>query len=202
MAIIILGILLVVRQFYGSRKWLRVPVVAIIVAGLFTLAFTLMVTEQEANSEKTFLEKTLTWELRTEVWKCAQRISSDAGLIADGFGFHGTKDKLVTCYSNHIEDNYKRNLFVAERHNTHNQFVDIYFNWGIIAVLLFVVWMVWVFLNNRKHFIPTAYLIVLASYCMVEDVFHRQIGAYYVGFVLIAIMLQNQLKENNEQKQD
>ncbi len=200
-AIIVLGILLIARQFYGSKKWLKVPIAMVVVAGLFALAFSLMVTDQEANSEKTFLEKTLTWELRTQVWKCAQIISSDAGLIVEGFGFSGTKNKLVACYSENIEDEYKRNVFVTMRHNTHNQFVDIYFNWGIVAIILFLSWMVWVFLKNRKQFMPTAFLIVLGSYCMVEDVFHRQIGAYYVGFVLIAILLQNQTKENNEQKE-
>jgi len=200
-AIIILGILLIVRQFYTSKKWIRVPIAVVVVAGLFALAFSLMVTEQEANSEKTFLEKTLTWELRTQVWKCAQLISADSGLIVEGFGFHGTKDKLVECYGEHIDDDYKRNVFITERHNTHNQFVDIYFNWGVVAILLFLSWMFWVFLKNRKHFIPTAFLIVLVSYCMVEDVFHRQIGAYYVGFVLIAILLQNQSIENNEEKE-
>ncbi|MGB5668061.1 MAG: O-antigen ligase family protein [Maribacter sp.] len=199
-AILILGLLLLIRQFYGPRKLLRIPIAAIVVAGLFALAFSLMVTEQEASSEKTFLEKTLTWELRTQVWKCAQYIGSDAGLIVEGFGFQGTKDKLVACYEMHIEDTYKRNLFVSLRYNTHNQFVDIYFNWGIIAILLFISWIVWVFLKNRKQFMPTAFLVVLVSYCMVENVFHRQIGAYYVGFVLIAVLLQNQLMENNEEK--
>ncbi|MEM7185545.1 MAG: O-antigen ligase family protein [Bacteroidota bacterium] len=200
-AIIILGLLLVVRQFYGKRKWLRVPVAALAVAGLFALAFSLMMTKEEADSEKTFLEQTLTWELRTEVWKCAQRISSDAGIIVEGFGFQGTKDQLVACYSEHIEDDYKRNVFVNARHNTHNQLVDIYFNWGVVAIVLFIGWLVVVFFRNRKEFIPTAYLIVLASYCLVEDVFHRQIGAYYVGFVLIAILLQQQTNENNDKKE-
>ena len=56
-AIIVLGILLIARQFYGSKKWLKVPIAMVVVAGLFALAFSLMVTDQEANSEKTFIEK-------------------------------------------------------------------------------------------------------------------------------------------------
>jgi hypothetical protein len=36
---------------------------------------------------------------------------------------------------------------------------------------------------------------------MVEDVFHRQIGAYYVGFVLIVMLIQDQLPENKKEKE-
>jgi hypothetical protein len=42
----------------------------------------------------------------------------------------------------------------------------------------------------------------LVSYCMVENVFHRQIGSYYVGFILIVMLIQNQLSENNKEKND
>jgi len=199
-AVIILGALFIIRQLYGSKIWIRLPLAALVVAGLFALVLSTTNTVED-GTDKTFFERTLTWELRSQVWKCADRIASDTGLIIQGFGFQGTKDKLVDCYSNYIEDDYKRNQFVALRHNTHNQFVDIYFNWGIVAIVLFFAFLLLVFFKNRKQFMPTAFLIVLVSYCMVENVFHRQIGAYYVGFVLIAVLLQYQQKENNIEKE-
>lgn len=199
-AVIILGALFIIRQLYGSKKWIRLPIAAIVVTGLFALVLSTTNTGEDA-SEKTFFERTLTWELRTQVWKCADQIATDTGLIVEGFGFNGTKDELVDCYSNHIEDDYKRNQFVALRHNSHNQLVDIYFNWGIVAIVLFIAFILLVFFKNRKQFMPTAFLVVLVSYCMVENVFHRQIGAYYVGFVLIAVLLQSQQLENNDEKE-
>lgn len=201
-AIIILGILFIVGQLYGRRKWLRFPLALIIVIGLSTLVFSSMHKETEEAEKRSFFEKTLTWELRTEVWKCVEYISNSEGLIVAGFGFDETKKKLVDCYEGQIENDYKRGVFVTSRHNSHNQFADIYFNWGVVGLGLFLCFVILVFLKNRRQFIPTAYLVVLISYCMVENVFHRQIGAYYIGFVLIAALIQYKPEENKKEKED
>jgi hypothetical protein len=201
-AIIVLGILFIIGQLYGGKKWLRFPLALIIVMGLSTVVFSMMDQDSGAEEKRSFFEKTLTWELRTEVWKCVEHISNSEGLIVAGFGFEETKNKLVNCYEEQIENDYKRGVFVASRHNSHNQWVDIYFNWGVVALGLFLCFVILVFLKNRKQFIPTAYLVVLVSYCMVENVFHRQIGAYYVGFVLIATLIQYKPQENKKEKED
>lgn len=201
-AIIILGVLFIIGQLYGARKWLRFPLALVIVVGLSALVFSMAHKEGEDAEKRSFFEKTLTWELRTEVWKCVEYISNSEGFIVTGFGFDETKNKLVNCYEDQIENDYKKGVFVASKHNSHNQFVDIYFNWGAIALGLFLCFVIVVFLKNRKQFIPTAYLVVLISYCMVENVFHRQIGAYYVGFVLIATLIQYKPQENKKEKED
>ena len=201
-AIIILGLLFIIGQLYGKKRWLRFPLALIIVIGLSTVVFSMMGVDNKEVEKRSFFEKTLTWELRTEVWKCVELISNSEGFIATGFGFDETKNKLVNCYEEQIENDYKRGVFVASRYNSHNQWVDIYFTWGVVALGLFLCFVIWVFLKNRRQFIPTAYLIVLVSYCMVENVFHRQIGAYYVGFVLIATLIQYKPQENKNEKED
>ncbi|MBL4663217.1 MAG: O-antigen ligase family protein [Flavobacteriaceae bacterium] len=201
-AVIILGVLFIIRQLYTSKKWLRFPLAFAVIAGLVLLFFSMTQTDGEEGEKQSFFESTLTWELRAEIWKCVEYIGNSEGFIVEGFGFHETKNKLVNCYEEHIESNYKREVFVDARYNSHNQFVDIYFNWGIVALGLFLCFVVVVFFKNRKEFIPTAYLIALISYCMVENVFHRQIGAYYVGFVLIATLIQYKQLENKEKKED
>jgi O-antigen ligase len=203
-AVIILGLLLLTRQLYGPKKWIRFPIVLVILMGLsvLILSSTKVSTPLEDAAKKSFFERTLTWELRTEVWNCVNQINKTEGFILYGFGFEDTKNKLTTCYSDRIDDLVKKDEFVKSRYNTHNQFVDIYFNSGFIAIALFVLFLLTVFFKNRKKFIPTAFLIVLISYSMVENVFHRQIGAYYVGFVLIVILIQNQVSENKEEKKN
>jgi O-antigen ligase len=200
-AIIILGLLLIIRQLYGPKKRIRFPVALLVVGGLSALILSSTYLDGSTDEETSFFKRTLTWELRNEIWKCARQISTSEGLIVNGFGFEETKNKLVDCYQEKIKDDYKRNVFVTARYNTHNQFVDIYFNWGIVAIVLFLAFLLLVFFKNRKQFAPTAFLIVLVSYCMVEDVFHRQIGAYYVGFVLIVMLIQDQLPENKKEKE-
>ena len=203
-AVIILGLLLLTRQLYGPKKWIRFPIVLVILMALsaLILSSTEVSTSSEDIAKKTFFERTLTWELRTEVWKCVDQINRTEGFILYGFGFDETKNKLTACYSDRIDDPVKKDEFVKSRHNTHNQFVDVYFNSGFIAIALFVLFLLVVFFKNRRKFMPTAFLIVLVSYCMVENVFHRQIGAYYVGFVLIVMLIQNQLSENKKEKMD
>lgn len=201
-AVIILGLLFVLKQLYGAKKWLRFPLALIIVIAMSMGVFSMTHQKNNDGEKHSFFESTLTWELRTEVWNCVKYISQSEGLLVVGFGVNETKERLVDCYQEQIENDYKRGVFVTLRHNTHNQLADIYFNWGLGALVLFLLFLVVVFFVNRKHFLPTAYLIVLVSYCMVEDVFHRQIGAYYVGFVLIATLIQYQIEENKSEKED
>ena len=81
-------------------------------AGLFTLYVTSAFFSGATQDNRTFFERTLTWELRTEIWKCVDQISKSEGLIVDGFGFNGTKDKLVACYGERIDNPNKRDVFV------------------------------------------------------------------------------------------
>jgi O-antigen ligase len=152
------------------------------------------------SNPPTFIEKSLTYELRAVVWKCAQNIINEEGFSLTGIGFDTTKDRLVTCYEEQILDVTKRERFIAQRYNTHNQFLDFYISAGLIALLLFLVFIATSFISARKQFFPTAMLAILLMYCMVENLFHRQIGAYYVGFILIVLMTSAKTGENNDIK--
>lgn len=200
-AVIVLGILFLIWQLYTERKWFRFLLAFIVIGSITALVLTSTQSGTNNDSSKTFLERTMTWELRTKVWNCVAYIHKSEGLVLQGFGFEGTKDRLVDCYKETILDTNRKNTFMAARYNTHNQFADIYFNWGIGALMLFLVFLTVVFLKNRKEFIPTAFLVVFICYGMVENVFHRQIGAYYVGFVLIVMLIQRQRLENKVEKE-
>ena len=145
---------------------------------------------------------TLTWELRTTVWRCGVSVSKKEGIIVQGLGFEGTRDSLSECYANNIEDDWKRNRFVSMGYNSHNQFIDLYLMYGIIALVLFVVFLLVTLVRNRKHYFTIALLVTLISYALVENVFHRQIGAYYVGFILIVLLSRNFQGQMNELKED
>src|SRR5690606_40729741 len=100
-------------------------------------------------------------------------------------------------YDSHISDTHKKQRFVAERYNTHNQFLDFYLSAGFIALLFFLLFIGTSFFPVRKQFFPTAMLAILVMYCLVENVFNRQIGAYYVGFILIVLLTSVKPTENN-----
>ncbi|MCB0464685.1 MAG: O-antigen ligase family protein [Aequorivita sp.] len=206
-AIISLFVLLLIRQFYGQRKiWKAIIAIFAIaaLAGLFLIiknekAIQYKQAENQQNPPA-FIENSMTYELRAVVWECAQNVINNEGFSLTGMGFDATKDKLVSCYETQISNQKKKEKFVSERYNTHNQFLDFYMSAGFIALLLFLAFIVFSFISSRKQFFPTAMLAMLLMYCLVENLFHRQIGAYYVGFILIVLMTSAKTSENNNIK--
>ncbi len=203
-AVISLFVLVLIRQFYGQRKIWKIIIATgaiAMVVGLFliiknekTIQF-----NQPENQKITpaFIGNSMTYELRAVVWKCAQNIINQEEFLITGMGFDTTKEKLVSCYETQISNPEKMERFVSERYNTHNQFLDFYLSAGFIALLLFLAFIIVSFISIRKQFFPTAMLAMLLMYCMVENLFQRQIGAYYVGFILIVLMTRTEGEENN-----
>jgi hypothetical protein len=48
----------------------------------------------------------------------------------------------------------------------------------------------------RHQFFPTALLITIVLFGMVENYFHRQVGAYYFGFIIVMLLI-NQLDKSS-----
>ncbi len=200
-------ILLLIRQFYGQRKIWKILIGILATVTVVALFFIIknkknIQFNQSENQKDTpaFIQNSLTYELRAVVWQCAQNIAQQEGFLLTGMGFDVTKDKLVSCYETQIDNPKKKERFVSERFNTHNQFLDFYLSAGFIALLIFLFFIGISFISNRKQFLPTAMLAILLMYCMVENLFHRQIGAYYVGFILIVLMTRIDAEENNKVK--
>jgi hypothetical protein len=45
--------------------------------------------------------------------------------------------------------------------------------------------------KHYKHFFPTALVLTFILFGLVENYFHRQVGAYYLGFVLVILLINN-----------
>lgn len=207
-AIISLLVLLLIRQFYGHRKIWKMGLAVLAFVGIVSLFFLMkndssnsFVSESNSNSSIAFIENTRTYELRAIVWECASDIIKSENFTLTGNGFDTTIRKLVSCYDSNIIDPEKREDFINNEYNTHNQFLDFYLSAGFIALLLFVGFLVVSFLKVRKRFFPTSMLAILVMYCLMENLFHRQIGAYYIGFILIIIMTSSIVSENNAIKE-
>jgi O-antigen ligase len=197
-AILILLLVLVLRQFYGINKKIRIITTVIVIGLLTTFYFSVKEGVQKQDflktapqSQTSFVKNTLTWDIRTVVWHCASVVSKDLGFSVRGLGFNRTNDALRDCYSEKVEDVQKRNMFVSKTYNAHNQFVDFYLSTGAIGLLLFAGLFVILLIRLRKNFYETGLLLVLTSYCLVENIFHRQLGAYYAGFVLIVLLIKS-----------
>lgn len=198
MALLILFFVLVLRQFYGSNKKTRIFITLITLA-LLSVVFISVKDDlkkqdfltSNTQNKSNIVKNTLTWDIRTIAWHCSGIISNDLGLNLKGLGFSGTKDQLSSCYESEIENEVKRARFVTQRYNTHNQFIDFYLSVGLIGLLLFMAFLGFLFFDIRKNFFATALFLVLISYCFIENIFHRQLGAYYAGFILIVLLTNN-----------
>ncbi|SDE47693.1 O-antigen ligase family protein [Ulvibacter litoralis] len=206
-ALLILLVLIILRQFYGKHKSRKV-IATLVLITVSCVVYTVFTKDLKKEgfvksvliTKTDFIKNSLTWDVRTVVWHCSNIVIKEKGLNLKGLGFAGTKDNLANCYTTEIDNEVKRNTFVSERYNTHNQFIDFYLSAGLFAIILFTAFLISLFIKNRKDFFLTALLVVVTSYFLMENVFHRQLGAYYAGFVFIILLTQYHPLRNNDIK--
>lgn len=135
----------------------------------------------------TIIDKVKLHEPRYDIWNCGvSNIKLNSSLLV-GYGYSATKELLVDCYKG-INKKERKDWFVQNRFNTHNQFLDILLGSGIIAFVLFILALYFLFLRGNFSFLSVSLIGILILIMMVENIFHRQIGCYLFSFVLIIIL--------------
>ena len=197
-AIIILLFVAVLRQFYGKDKKIRLGATAIILAFLAIMSYFKLPNNientfkpQKDISEVTYAGSTIPLSYRSLIWDCALKITKDSNTNFFGIGFRETSDRLVNCYENEIEDLNTKQNFINKRFNTHNQYFDFYISSGLISIILFVGILIYLFFKKHKDYYSTSLLLTIILFGLVENYFHRQVGAYYIGFVLVILLINN-----------
>ncbi|MDN3491588.1 O-antigen ligase family protein [Winogradskyella bathintestinalis] len=135
-----------------------------------------------------FFEKIKKHEPRYEIWNCSLGFIDYNKELLIGNGYNKTKDLLVNCYSNNIEDTERKEWFIKSRFNTHNQFFDILLSSGSIALLLFLLYLYHLIKIGRVSFLGIGLLVVLILIMLVENILHRQVGCYLFAFITILIL--------------
>ncbi len=204
-AVVILGFLILIKLFYSIKGKHRIlffiGLLTMVVIGYFLLKPKVNETEESKNNFATqIFQNSNTLEVRAVVWHCFNSVLEKEDFTLLGIGFSKTKDKLEACYAEEISDVEKREIFVTERYNTHNQFFDFYLSAGFLALLLFIIFIIASAFTLRKNYFNMAMLCILVLYCLVENVFHRQMGAYYIGFILLMLISGKIDTENNNLK--
>ena len=197
-AIIILLFVAVLRQFYGKDKKIRLGATAIILAFLAITSYFKLPNNientfkpQKDISEVTYTRSTIPLSYRSLIWDCALKITKDSNTNFFGIGFRETSDRLVNCYENEIEDLNTKQNFINKRFNTHNQYFDFYISSGLISIILFVGILIYLFFKKHKDYYSTSLLLSIILFGLAENYFHRQVGAYYIGFVLVILLINN-----------
>ncbi len=197
-AVVALLVLALIRQFYGNKRVLRLGISIVVIAVISATVYSLKDTTakrflyaEDYTTNPTLVKDTSSFDPRNEIWSCAASIINDEGLIISGLGFEGTKIALMECYQNQIDDSEVNAWFQNKKYNTHNQYLDFFISSGLISILLLFTWFAYTFFKNRKNVTLTAFLIAIALFAMIENFFHRQIGAYYFGFFLIVLLIEH-----------
>lgn len=195
-AIITLTVLFLVYQLYANnvlKKILRTAFfIVVLLVGAFVVNNNLskrFLFSTPYESQLTFVEKVKRWEPRMVIWSCVFSIAEKQSLFSMGLGAKNLQNNLAYCYDETITIDAKRAYFLKEKFNTHNQFFDIFLSHGLLPLVLFISFCVWLFVKGRKEFYKTAFIIIFLLFSLVENIFHRQMGAYYFGIFLIILLL-------------
>jgi len=199
MALLTLILITILQLFYSLKNRKIILITFMSIAVVIILAFSLNKNLSTrffyltyGKGDQTLVERTLKQEPRTIIWICAANLIKEKENILFGYGFANTEKKLVDCYGGDIIVNKERQKWFLERkYNSHNQFIDIYLSTGILSLLCFVALFGYLLFKNRKNYFLTAILISIFCFGFIENFFHRQIGGYYFGVILIFLLLDN-----------
>jgi len=117
-----------------------------------------------------------------------------------GNGFYETKDKLVSCYNVLISKEDKREYFVEEKFNPHNQYFDFLLSYGIIALLLFLGFLITLSLKNSNSYYKMSLILTIVVFAFIESFFQRQIGGYLFAIIFILILYPVHIEKPKQSK--
>ena len=205
-AIILLLLLLVLLIFYSKNKKQYIIFFACVFAiTIAAFKFNKNLGErffytQSSESKKSYVELFMAWEPRVVIWECNYNILKNDTQLLIGNGFYGTKDKLVSCYDGLINKDDKRNYFIAERFNPHNQYFDFLLSYGILALLLFLSIFITALYKYRKSYYKMALIFTIMAFAFIESFFQRQIGGFLFSIIFISILYPMYIERSKQPK--
>lgn len=143
------------------------------------------------------LGKTITFlkesEPRFVIWPCSiEAVQNDLNLWAGMESYTEIENNLTACYGRKIKEKDKRNYYMEEKFNTHNQFLGFLLLGGIVPFLLLITMFVSAFFSNSSFELKLLFFLFL-SFFLVENVLHRQLGCYLFG--IFVALYSNRIKK-------
>jgi O-antigen ligase len=191
------------RQKRGPQLLFFGGSIALIVALAFVLSNDLrkqFFYNNNPEHQEGLLANTMALEPRMVIWDCALDIAQTESVALTGNGFTQTNLDMLACYESDIQNPIKKEWFLTKKYNVHNQFLDLYLGSGVLAMLLFAAGFIASFLRHRRSLYPSALVMATVIFLMAENMFHRQIGAYYMGLIWALLMFLP--KEDRAEKQE
>ena len=151
----------------------------------------------EDSVRSSFIDKIKTHEPRYDIWKFSTQIFKEEKPYLFGIGTFKTQELLVSKYQL-MPIEKRKNWFIERNFNTHNQYVDIVLSYGIIGLLIFMMFMKELIAFFYKNIYSLNLVLSLILFLFVENLFHRQLGSFIFALTLVlALFIINLKNEKN-----
>lgn len=151
----------------------------------------------EDSVRPSFIDKIKTHEPRYDIWKFSTQIFKEEKPYLFGIGTFKTQELLVSKYQL-MPIEKRKNWFIERNFNTHNQYVDIVLSYGIIGLLIFMMFMKELIAFFYKNIYSLNLVLSLILFLFVENLFHRQLGSFIFALTLVfALFIINLKNEKN-----
>ena len=109
-----------------------------------------------------------------------------------GYGFEGYQNKLLKKYEK-IPQVKKREWFIQEQFNSHNQFLDILLSQGLFGLIIFLLFFYYLFKESLRSDTKFLLLLSIVMFFMVYNNFHRVIGVFIFALIYSLIVTSNKI---------
>ncbi|MBS1533436.1 MAG: O-antigen ligase family protein [Bacteroidetes bacterium] len=188
--------------YYQSRFIVKATVLSALIGALLLIVLLNKNTANRFFIKKTYsesIEVASDYEPRLIIWDCAFEMSRqpDFNKLIGSVSYQTIQNHFLNCYDSKIEKPGKKEYYLAEKFNAHNQFIDFYLIGGFLGLSLFVIYFLKNFLLVKSNFTKTSFLLALLFFLIVENVLYRQFGCYLFGLLIVLIKAK---EENNIKK--
>ena len=177
-----LGMSIVFVEIVGFKRFLLfgpIGVISIfIIAYSFNPAFKAKIDEVSFENVKLPTEKSNdSFNVRTGIVLCTVSGIKENWLF--GLGPGGSESYLNSCY-----EGFESPLYLQNKFNTHNQYLDYWLSYGLFGLLsLILLFVTSVIVAVRKKILLGGVLIIFFAICILtENVFSRQVGIISFSF--------------------
>ncbi|QSB27323.1 O-antigen ligase [Flavobacterium sp. CLA17] len=188
--------------FYYKVQWYK----KILFTASIIVLFGIIVVTNKNISERFFIKNNIEeslkvasdYEPRIVIWNCANdmTLKKDFLLLSGFSGYETITNNFLDCYATTIENQSKKEYFLSEKFNSHNQFIDFYLIGGILGLVLFISFFIKLFYEAKSNFFSIAIAISFLLFFFVENIFYRQFGCYLFAIFILNLVPQN--KGSNE----
>ncbi|MNJ86850.1 O-Antigen ligase [compost metagenome] len=191
--------------FYSKVNRLKKTIFLIGLFSIITLSFLSNKNLSERFNIKNGINATVqslkNSEPRVIIWNCAFKMTqNDFNIFIGKKSYTEIKQFFHDCYGDSIKNDFqKRAFFQTRNYNSHNSFIEFYLIGGIIGLLVFLSFFVYLIYNYRISFPDFGIILALFLFCFVENIMQRQVGCYMFSIITF-ILLNNKLQFQNKLK--